>query len=167
MTNREIFKYEIADYYISKLKEYGRGVLLSDLERWSETELKGKMPEDDERLFSFYKNSTKDILVELELVKIEDKVIDLTLLGRQIAEKNSVREIVQKRIEEKLFVEKKPYRDYKLSILNLCFILLGIIIPFFFNLGTIGISIGWLFVGFGLGFLVSEYIYIYTKIWKN
>ena len=165
MTNREIFKYEIADYYISKLKEYGRGVILSDLETWSITDLIGKMPEDDDKLIDFYIKSAKDILVELELVKIEDKVIDLTLLGRKIAEKNSVREIVQKRIEEKLFVEKKPYRDYKLSILNLCFILLGIIIPFFFNSGTLGISIGWLFVGFGFGFLVSEYIY--TKIWKN
>lgn len=165
MTNREIFKYEIADYYILKLKEKGRGVLLSDLETWSESELKGKMPEDDEKLFDFYIKSAKDILFELELIRIDDNIIDLTLLGRQIAEKHSVREIVQKRIEEKLFVEKKPYRDYNLSILQLCFVLLGIIIPFFFNSGAIGISIGWLFVGFGLGFLVSEFIY--TKIWKN
>lgn len=36
MNLNEVFKYEIADSFISKLKEKGRGVRFSDLESWSE-----------------------------------------------------------------------------------------------------------------------------------
>jgi hypothetical protein len=165
MNEKELFKYEIADYFISKLKEKGRGIRLSDLESWSEKQLIDKMPENDERLFFFYTKSARDVLVDLGLARIEGNVIDLTLNGRQSAEKYPVRELVEKKLEEKHFVEKKPYREYYLSILQLFTVLLGIIIPLFFNLGDIGLSIGWLFVGIGFGFLVSEFIYM--RLWKN
>lgn len=165
MNLNELYKYEIADYFISKLKEKGRYIRISDLDEWALKLLRDKMPEDDERLFSFYKKSAKDILVDLELVRIEGNIIDLTLFGRQTAEKYSVRELVEKKLEQKLFVEKKPYREYYLSILQLFVVFLGIIIPLFFNLGDIGLSIGWLFVGIGFGFLVSEFIYM--RLWKN
>jgi hypothetical protein len=164
MNLNEDFKYEIADSFISKLKEKGRGVRYSDLESWSEKQLIGKMPEDDERLFSYYIKSAKDILVDLELVRIDGNIIDLTFFGRKIAENYSVREFVEKKLEEKLFVEKKPYRDYYLSILQLFTVLLGIIIPLFKS-GDIGLSIGWLFVGIGFGSLVNEFIYM--RLWKN
>lgn len=165
MKLNEEFKYQIADFFISKLKEKGRGVKFSDIESWSENQLKDKMPEDDDRLFFYYTNSARNLLVDLKLVRIEGNIIDLTLFGRQTAEKYSVRELVKKELEQKLFVEKKPYREYYLSIFQLFAVLLGIIIPLFFNLGDIGLSIGWFFVGLGFGFLVSEFINI--RLWKN
>lgn len=160
MNMNEEFKYKISEYFILKLKEKGRVVRLSDLETWSEKELIDEMPEEDERLFSFYIKSAKNTLVDLGLVKIEGNIIDLTLEGRIKTEKYSVKDLVEKELEEKLYVEKKPHRDYSLSLFQLFAVLLGIIIPLFYNSGYIGLSIGWLFVGLAFGILVRELIYM-------
>lgn len=165
MNEKELFKYEIADFFKLQLKEKGRGVMFSDLEEWAMNQLIDKMPENDERLFFNYTQSARDVLVDLGLVRMEEKIMDLTLYGRQIADKYSVCELVRKKMQDKIFVEKKPYRDYYLSIIQLLFVLLGIIFPVIFKLGNIGLSIGWLFVGIGFGFLVSEFIYM--RLWKN
>jgi hypothetical protein len=163
--NKEDFRFELANYFIRKLKEKVREVKFSDLEGWAFNEMLKSMPEDDERQFWLYTNAVKDDLIRLGLVSFDGKMIAISMEAMTLSEPISVRDIHNQKKKKELFEEKAKVWKLNISIAGLIFAILGTILNFLSKHNSVGNVIGWLLVGVALGYFLNEFLN--KRIWKN
>lgn len=163
--NKEDFRFELADYFMRKLKERVREVKFSDLEEWAHNEMLNRMPEDDERQFWLYTNAAKDDLIRLGLVSFDGKMIAISMEAMTLSEPISVRDIHNQKKKKELFEEKVKVWKLNISIAGLIFAILGTILNFLSKHNNVGSVIGWLLVGVALGYFLNEFLN--KRIWKN
>ena len=135
--NKEEFRFELADYFMRKLKERVREVKFSDLEEWAHNEMLNRMPEDDERKFG----------------------------AMTLSEPISVRDILYEKIEKEKFEEKIRVWKLYISIAGLFIAIIGTILNILSKENSVGNVIGWLLVGVALGYFLNEFLN--KRIWKN
>ena len=163
--NKEDFRFELADYFMRKLKERVREVKFSDLEEWAHNEMLNRMPEDDERKFGLYTKAAKDDLIKLGLVSFDGKMIAISLEAMTLSEPISVRDILYEKIEKEKFEEKIRVWKLYISIAGLFIAIIGTILNILSKDNSVGNFIGWLLVGVALGYFLNEFLN--KRIWKN
>ena len=163
--DKEEFRFELADYFIRKLKEKVSEVKFSDLEGCAFDEMLKSMPEDDERKFWLYTNAAKDDLFRLGLVSFDGKMIAISMEAMTLSEPISVRDILYEKIKKEKFEEKIKVWKLYISIAGLFFAIIGTILNILSKHNSVGNVIGWLLVGVALGYFLNEFLN--KRIWKN
>lgn len=156
--NKEDFTFKLADYFMMMLKKNGREMKFSDLEEWARREMLSIMPESDDRLFYYHTDSAKNILKELGLVKLEGKMIEISLEARTLSEPISVREFLYQKKKKVEFDDRTNVRNYHATIAGIVIPSLIALLQLLLNQGNTGNVIGWLLVGAVLGYFGNELI---------
>lgn len=156
--NKEQFQIEVAQYVFDKLKENGSWIHVSRLRLAAKKDLLDSLPNKNIVELNGYIRRANEMLFDLGLINSSDNHITLKPDAFMMPDSTKIKDLIEQKNKNRQFDENKNKRNFYISIAGIIIAFLGLLWNVISKQGTVGQLIGWILVGFAIGYFVNELV---------
>jgi hypothetical protein len=156
--DKEQIQVEVAQFFFDQLKESGRWIHFSKLERAVEKEILADKSDINKSEFWGYSRRAKDLLYDMGLIDVSGNSLTLKPEAFMMPDPTRIRDILNQKKKKKEFDDNKSQRNYNLNKIGIGIALLGLICDVVSKQGSAGQLFGWILLGFAIGYLFNDIV---------
>ena len=156
--DKEQIQVEVAQFFFDQLKESGRWIHFSIIERAVEKEILASVSGINKREFRGYSRRAKDLLYDLGLIDVSGSSLTLKPEAFMMPDYTKIRDILDQKKKQKEFDDNKSQRNYYISIIGIVIAFLGLIWNVVSKQGSTGQLFGWILLGFAIGYFLNDIV---------
>lgn len=156
--DRERIQVEVAQFFFDQLKESGRWIHFSKLERAVEKEILADKSDINKGEFWGYSRRAKDLLYDMGLIDVSGNSLTLKPEAFMMPDSTRIKDILNQQKKKKEFDNNKSQRNYIISKIGIVIAFLGLLWNVVSKQGSVAQLFGWILLGFAIGYLLNDIV---------